>query len=170
VSKCLGTTCWARALTVAVVALVAASCGQAKVAEQAFYAQAAGQPVLIAFRSTPFKDAVAKRIVEGMANRNHPVRMIDTEKLVPGCERGCAAVVVMDSVRAGGLSGPVGRFLAGAADKQVIVLVPTSGRGTWAPRDRGIDAITGASRLDRVEDVANAVLERVSRRLGERKG
>jgi hypothetical protein len=144
-------------------ALGPGSCGAPRPAPIEVADDGAGRRVLIAARSSEFKDALVARLVEGLKARRCGTRVIDVEALGPGAAAGFDAVVIVDRVWANSLSGPAKKFLAAAPDARRILLVPTSGNGRWRPREAALDAVSCASKTSELDRVAPEILTRLDR-------
>jgi hypothetical protein len=59
-------------------------------------------------------------------------------------------------------------FLQRSRNPRNLVILTTSGDGQWAPEQMGyhLDAISSASKKERVDDIANTILSKVQKLLG----
>jgi hypothetical protein len=128
----------------------------------------AGKRVLIAARSSAFKDALVDKLLEGLKARRCGARAIDLGKLDPKAAEGFDAVVIVDRCWAWSLSRSVERFLAAAPKERRIVLVVTSGNGQWRPKGAEPDAVTCASKPGEGDRAAAEALAKLAALLEKR--
>ena len=78
-----------------------------------------------------------------------------------------AAVVVINTCLAWGLDHEVSTFLDSQKTTGNIILLTTSGEGSWLPDkgERDFDAISGASVNENVNDVARNLMKKIQERL-----
>jgi hypothetical protein len=142
-----------------VLALLAgiAACGRLETVEFGDPA-GAGRRVLIASRGTEFKRAVADRLVAALTAKGVRVRVVDMEALALEEPGDFDLVVLLDRVRAHRLSGDLRAFLARPGGAGEVVVLATAGYLDDAPALEGVDAVTSASDMTRVEATAEALL------------
>ncbi|HOX05043.1 MAG TPA: hypothetical protein PK280_01470 [Planctomycetota bacterium] len=124
----------------------------------------AGRRVLIATGQSDFKNALTARLVEGLKERRCGLRVIPVDGLTAEAAAGFDAFVIIDSCRAGSLSGPARRHLAAPGAAERTVLVPTSGNGRWKPAGRA-DAVSCASKPAESGKAAAEILAQLDRLL-----
>ena len=130
-----------------------------------------GQPtaphVLLASRSSEFKDELVVRLKNALKSEGVTLRVMGIEQL-KGADTGTySAVVVICTCIAWGLDPDVQDFIDRHSDRDNLIVVVTSGDGGWLP-DKArypVDAVSSASRLVSVEAVALDVLARIHSRL-----
>lgn len=126
--------------------------------------------VVIASGKSDFKIAVAAQLTNQLAAFNCEVEQIKLKKLKAYDVDSLAAVIILDAVHIGKLSGRVRKFIASLTPQQKtkIILICTIGETTWQFNDHKITAITSASAENRIDDVSARALARVDALLANR--
>jgi hypothetical protein len=119
--------------------------------------------VLVASRASEFKDAVVARLRQDLAAAPAYVKFIGLDDLEREDAAAYDAVVIMNTCMAWGLDPKVDGFLKRSKDRSNIVVLTTSGNGTWMPKaeGRGFDAIASASKKTDVDKIADTILEKL---------
>jgi hypothetical protein len=119
--------------------------------------------VLVASRSSGFKDALVERIREDLEAEKVSMRFVGVQKLKYEDPRDFDAVVIINTCIAWGMDPQVDGFLNKNRDAGNIVVLTTSGDGKWAPDKRGrlFDAVASASEMARVDEAAEEILRKV---------
>ncbi|MBD3240669.1 MAG: hypothetical protein GF331_08810 [Chitinivibrionales bacterium] len=125
--------------------------------------------VLIASRDSEFKRAVVERVAvalkeDGIGVKIRGVKRLDKEESAEPY----AAVVLLNRCMSWSMDYAVRRFIRHNPRHDRIIVLTTSAPGDWTPpRRRGdFDAISAASEMSRVEQVADDILAKVRMRLG----
>ena len=121
----------------------------------------AGNKVLIATQSSEFKEAVVTRIVEGLKEDLCYVKVIDLKALKDEPATEYDAVVVVNTCKAWRMTRGASRFVKNFEDKEKVVLLTTAGGGDWMPKSAGVDAITSASKSQKVDPLADEISDKV---------
>jgi len=127
-----------------------------------------GQPtVLIASRATEYKKQLVEELQKELsaAHISHIIVGIKPlEKIEP---TDYAVIVVINTCLAWGFDDEVSDFLDRHQTAGNIILLTTSGEGTWLPDKNGrdFDAISGASKKENIPDVARNLMARIQERL-----
>jgi hypothetical protein len=121
----------------------------------------AGKNVLIATQRSEFKEAVVSRIVEELEKDLCYVRVIDLKQLKREPATDYDAVVVMNTCKAWSMSRAASKFVKSFPDKERVVLLTTAGGEDWKPKGVEVDAITSASKEQKADPVADAIVVRV---------
>jgi hypothetical protein len=121
----------------------------------------ADQRVLIATQRSEFKEAVVSRILEDLRKDLCYVKVIDLRGLKDEPTAEYDAVIVVNTCKAWSLSRGASRFVKDFEDKEKVVLLTTAGGGDWMPKSAGVDAITSASKSQKVDPLAHEIVGRV---------
>jgi len=125
--------------------------------------------VLIAARSSRFKDAVVDKIFSAFQNDSVHIAATginDLNRQDPGAY---ATTVIINTCMAGTMDLKVKNFLKKNSDNESILVFTTSGSGDWLPETNGsrFDAVSSASEQSRIEPVANQIVEKIRFRLNK---
>jgi hypothetical protein len=133
---------------------------------------AAQEGVLIATQGSAFKDSIVSGVVAHLKTRKAYVKVIDVSALPSVHESEWNAIVVMHTTQIGKPQPDAQRFIAGAKNLRKVVVLSTSGAGTF--KIEGIDAISAASqrldvpkRVDEIDTRIDAILDADSSRHGQ---
>jgi hypothetical protein len=123
--------------------------------------------VLIASRASEFKGQVVERLRLGLETKPVYVKIIGLDGLEGEDAARYDAVVLINTCMAWGLDPKVDGFLKRQKQQSHVVVLTTSGNGTWMPGAEGrtYDAIASASKRADADKIADAILERVDRLL-----
>jgi hypothetical protein len=127
-----------------------------------------GKPtVLIASRDTEYKRQLVAHLQELLSDAQVSHKTIGIEQLHKVDETGYAAVVVINTCLAWGLDHDVSTFLDSRKTTANLILLTTSGEGSWLPdmRGRDFDAMSGASVKANIGYVAQELMARVQTKL-----
>ncbi len=158
----------------AVVTLMAASCAmprafwpQKDVSQTQMAAADRAPVVLMASRSSAFKEALVKKLSADLAAREIGVKIVGIGDLKDIRAEDYDAVVLINTCLAWGLDNEVQAFVDRYPRNERMIVVTTSGEGSWLPpkEDSAYDAISSASNLTRVDAVAREVTLRLYPRL-----
>jgi hypothetical protein len=120
--------------------------------------------VLVAARSSEFKDAVVRKIRESFMGTPVYIKFVGMDDLVSEKAERYSAVILVNTCMAGGFDRNVDAFLKKAPDQRKIVVLTTAGDADWKPDMKGktFDAITTASIKTDVDKVAGEIMSRVN--------
>lgn len=124
------------------------------------------QKVLIATQGSTFKDTLVAGLTEHLEQKPVYIKGVDVSALPEVNEDGWNAVVLIHACESGKLQPDVEKYLGRAKNLNKVVLLTTSGSGTWKTEDFNIDTITTASKKDRVSSLVTDVLTRLDGILG----
>ena len=118
--------------------------------------------MLVAARSSKFKDAVVARIEEAFAAEPVYMKFIGIDELKDEDGADYTAVILINTCIAWGMDRHVEGFLKRHEDQSHMVVLTTSGDGGWLPdmKGRNFDAISSASEVNRVDTVAEEIVGR----------
>jgi len=137
------------------------------------YAEAVVAPdgpfVFIASRKSEFKQALVDKIINELVVAGVNAKTTGIDDLAAINASDYAAVVVVSTCIAWGLDPEIVKFLDQHEDHSNIILVTTSGTGSWVPDkdNMNFDAISAASRKADIDTVAGDILELINARLKE---
>jgi len=126
----------------------------------------AGNKVLIATQRSEFKEAVVSRIVEDLREDLCYVKVIDLKALKDEPATLYDAVVVVNTCKAWRMTRGASRFVKDFEDKEKVVLLTTAGGGDWMPKSAGVDAVSSASKSQKVDPLADEIVGKVRKILG----
>ena len=123
--------------------------------------------VLIASRSSEYKENLVAELQKQLSAAQISQKIIGVKQLSKVDPENYAVIVVINSCLAWGLDRDVNAFLDSQETTANIIILTTSGEGSWLPSKRGrdFDAISGASVKDNVVNVAQDLIVRIQRRL-----
>jgi len=123
--------------------------------------------VLVASRSSEFKNALVARIEEAYADRTVYVKLIGLSELEGEDASQYAAVVLINTCMFWELDPDVKAFLDRHENHANMIVITTAGNPEWeAEREgRDFDAISSASQMSEVEDLSGQVVEMIGRLL-----
>ncbi|MGD9140247.1 MAG: hypothetical protein PVJ42_01770 [bacterium] len=129
---------------------------------------AAAKTLLVASRTSEFKDAVIDGIEHSFEAESIAMRFIGLQDLRYESAEDYDAVVLMNTCIAWSLDTQVDAFLNKYRDTGNIVVVTTSGDGHWEPKkqNRRFDTVASASEMARVSDVVDEITAKVRPLLG----
>lgn len=121
-----------------------------------------GKKILIASRSSEFKNAVLEKIKEEFKGDSVYIKFTGLKKLKGEDIGSYSALLLINTCMAGGMDPIAKDFLKHRNDKKVIVLT-TSGDGGWLPKikDQRFDAVATASEKDKTDSVAKEIIDKI---------
>jgi hypothetical protein len=119
--------------------------------------------VLIAARSSEFKDAVISRIKEAFKDEVVYMKFIGIDHLKKENGDDYSAVVVINTCMGWNMDRHVKSFVKRQKDQSNVVVLTTSGDGDWMPKmeDYDFDAISSASEMHKVDEIADKIIAKV---------
>jgi hypothetical protein len=118
-----------------------------------------GPSVLVATQGSPYKEAVTRGLVARLEPRPAHLQVVDVSELPPVRERDWDALVVMFSWERWRPEPHARAFIEKCSNPGKLVVLTTSGSGDR--RMAGVDAVTSASELVRVDADAAELARRV---------
>jgi menaquinone-dependent protoporphyrinogen IX oxidase len=138
---------------------------------QSLWAQAEAQKpaeqkkarILIAAEKSEFKDAVLGRVAQTLEGRGAQVKRVDLSALAQEKVNDYDALVVANTIWAWHLRKDVRKFLAPLDDAQrgKVVLFSTAGDDGWKTKEKGVHAITSASKMAKADEVVSYIVGEV---------
>jgi hypothetical protein len=126
--------------------------------------------VLIASRSSEFKDEVVERVEEGLRNEDLLyVKVIGVEALEQEDVAPYHAVILVNTCMAWKMDPKIEAFLKKQASTDRMIVLTTSGDGEWMPKKKEMefDVVTSASEEYDPQAVADQIVDKVKRLLRE---
>lgn len=126
--------------------------------------------VLLASRSSEFKDEIVQRIEDAFHNENVYVKIIGLDELALEDSNEYSAVVLINESMAWGKDPKVKAFLKQHEETGHVIVLTTSNSGGWLPnkKEHDFDAISSASKSTDVDAVANEIADKVRVLLDQR--
>ena len=123
--------------------------------------------VLVASRSSEFKDAIVDHIRDAFKDEPVYLKFIGINQLNKEDGSNYAALVLINTTMSWGMDLDVKAFLNRHQDHKHMIVLTTSGDGGWLPKleGRNYDAISSASRRADVDAVAGTITTKVQRLL-----
>ncbi|MBD3185132.1 hypothetical protein GF312_22825 [Candidatus Poribacteria bacterium] len=124
--------------------------------------------VLIASRSSDFKDVVVKKLVESFKDEKVFIKLIGMENLEEEDGNDYNAVVMLNTCMAWDMDRNVKKFLKKHDDQSNMIILTTSGDGDWLPKKDGqnFDAISSASKKANIDKAVGDIAAKVQILLG----
>jgi len=118
------------------------------------------QKVLIASRSSEFKDALVDKIKESFKDKPIYIKFIGLEGLKKEKDEKYNAVVMLNTCLSWDMDRNVKSFLKRHKDQSNMIVLTTSGDGNWKPKmkDQSFDAISAASKKENIDQVADIII------------
>jgi hypothetical protein len=123
--------------------------------------------VLIASRDTEYKRQLVAELQKLLSTEQISHNTIGIKQLEKADPTDYTAVIIINTCLAWGLDHDLITFLDRQKTTANIILLTTSGEGSWLPDKRGrdFDAMSGASVMANVENVAQELIARVQTKL-----
>lgn len=117
--------------------------------------------ILIATQGSSFKEALVMSLIEQLRTQAVYINVVDVSALPTMKEDDWQAIVIVNTCEGGQMQTDVNAYLAQAKALQKVVLLTTSGSGTWQPTGLSIDSISSASRKQRIAPLVVEMVQRV---------
>jgi hypothetical protein len=151
-----------RSLVLFIVVLVVAGCASKPVATvESGPPSAYNRKVLVATQSSKFKQAVVAEIHDQLNQNSIYLKIVDVRGLKNQSGAEFSAVVIINKCMAGRPDPRVESFIDREPQKNKIIVLTTGIRDSWKPDAPGVDAITSASVLDKSDQIARSIVNRV---------
>lgn len=125
------------------------------------------QKVLIASQGSDFKNALVEGLSTNLEQRQIYIKVLDVTVLSEVSEEDWDAVVLIHTTEMSKLQPDVKAFLDRAHDLDKVILITTSGPGTWKTDDYDVDIITSASKKEELPGLTEDILRRLDVLLSE---
>lgn len=119
--------------------------------------------VLVAARSSEFKDAVVAKIRDSFMGMPVYVKFIGVDDLEKEKAGSYTAVVLVSTCIAGGFDRHIETFISRESDQRNTIILTTAGDANWKSdkKGRNYDAVTTASIKTDVDKVADEIISKV---------
>jgi hypothetical protein len=117
--------------------------------------------VLIASQGSGFKNALVKGLSTNLEQRQIYIKVLDVTVLSGVSEKDWDAVVLIHTTEMSKVQPDVKAFLDRAHDLDKVILITTSGPGTWKTDDYDVDIITSASKKEELLGLTEDILRRL---------
>ena len=124
-------------------------------------AAASNKKVLLATQNSKFKRAVVSEIHDELNQNSVYLKIIDVRLLKNQSIAEFSAVVIINKCMAGRPDPRVESFIDSEPQKNKIIVLTTGISESWKPDAPGVDAMTSASVLDKSDQVAKSIANRV---------
>jgi len=123
----------------------------------------ATQEILIASRESEFKEKIITTIVENYQGQNVNIKIIGLSDVIAENPADYRAVLLINTCMSWDMDRKVNSFLKKYPDRDNIIVLTTSGSGEWLPKKkkRRFDAISSASEMTDVDQVAKEITEKI---------
>lgn len=119
--------------------------------------------VLVASRSSEFKDAVVGKIKEAFKDEQVYMKFIGVELLEKEKATDYDAIVMINTCMSWDMDRNVKGFLKRHEDQSNMIVLTTSGGGDWMPKMKGrnFDAVSAASKKEKVDEIASNIVDKI---------
>ena len=117
--------------------------------------------VLIATQGSAFKNALVAKVAEELGKKAVYIQVVDVTALPKTKVEGWSALVVINTCESGKMQKDAQNYLTQVKAREKVVLLTTSGSGTWTPEEFAIDSISSASKKESVQSLAAEILKRL---------
>ena len=124
-------------------------------------AAASNRKVLLATQNSKFKRAVVSKIHDELNQNSVYLKIVDVKLLKNQSSAEFSAVVIINKCMAGRPDPRVESFIDSEPQKNKIIVLTTGILDSWKPDASGVDAMTSASVLDKSDQVAKIIVNRV---------
>ncbi len=122
---------------------------------------ASDKKVLVATQNSKFKQAVVSEIYDRLNQNAIYLKIIDVNGLKSQSTAEFSAIVIINRCMAGRPDPRVESFIDREPQKNKIIVLTTGIQDSWKPDTPGVDAMTSASVLDKSDQIARSIVERV---------
>lgn len=121
--------------------------------------------VLVASRSSEFKQAIVDKIREAFQEKAVYVKFIGLGEIEKEKAEHYDAIVMINTCMSWDMDRSVHGFLDRYKDHNNMIVLTTSGDGNWLPKMKGrnFDAISSASKMANVDEVAGNIIMKIGR-------
>ena len=123
--------------------------------------------ILIAVYHTRFKDSVVSVISETLKRDGYSLTIIDIKNLNSDTIDDFHLTIMITWRRVFRLSSRARKVLKKLKEKDKVIMLVTAKKEEWEYGDREIDAITCASKVENVDEIADVVVKKVRAHLDE---
>lgn len=122
--------------------------------------------VLIATQGSTFKETLVSGIIEDLGKKQMYIKVIDVSALPEIEEEHWNTLILINTCQSSSLQPDVKDYLTQTQKPDHLVLLTTSGSGSWKPETSPVDSISSASKKGNVGPLVAEILKRVETILG----
>jgi hypothetical protein len=119
--------------------------------------------VLIATQRSAFKNALVASVAKRLAKKPAYINVIDVTALPELQTDEWSALVFITTCQSSEMQKDVRTYLKQINAFENVVLLTTSGSGTWTPEELTVDSISSASRKHKIQPVVTEILKRLDK-------
>jgi hypothetical protein len=125
--------------------------------------KATGAKVLIVSRASDYKRALVEKIKGALQTDSTYVKCTGLTKLKNEDASQYAVIVIMNTCMSWDWDRNIRAFLKGKPDARNVIVLTTSGNGTWKPRKNpaNVDAVASASLNSGVDATATTIISKI---------
>ena len=124
--------------------------------------------VLVATQNSKFKQAVVSEIYDELKRNSIYLKIVDVKYLKSQSTGEFSAVVIISKSMAGRPDPRVESFIDSHPQKDKFIVLTTGLSDSWKPDVPGLDAISSASVMDKSDQVAKSIVDRVLARVNSK--
>lgn len=109
--------------------------------------------ILIASQGSDFKNALLTNLVESIKNDSTYIKVIHTSDLDRAELEYWRSIIIINTCVADKLQKSVTNFINKVPNEYPLHMVITAGDGRWMPADLHVDAISTASKLNKIDEI-----------------
>lgn len=117
--------------------------------------------VLVVIQNSKFKQAVVSGIYDELNQNSIYLKIIDVKGLKNQSTTEFSAIVIINKCMAGRPDPRVESFIDREAQKNKMIVLTTGILDSWKPDAPGVDAITSASVLEKSDQIARSIANKV---------
>ena len=121
----------------------------------------AGKVLLVVTQNSKFKRSVVSGIYDELNQNSIYLKIIDVKELKNQSTTEFSAIVIINMCMAGRPDPRVESFIDREAQKNKIIVLTTGILDSWKPDAPGVDAITSASVLEKSDQIARSIANKV---------
>ncbi len=117
--------------------------------------------ILIASQGSSFKNALVSDIIKKLKSDSTYIKIIDVSHLNEIEESQWQSIIIINTCIADKLNSTVIQFMNQLKNVNPVVLFATAGDGRWKPSNISVDAISSASRMNKIETISEEILNQI---------
>ncbi|MEO0293533.1 MAG: hypothetical protein ABIN61_04830 [candidate division WOR-3 bacterium] len=124
--------------------------------------QEAETKILIASQGSEYKNLLVDTLTTRLRNKNFYVKVIDISSLKEIHQEEWDFEILIHTTEAWRVPEPVREFLGRVKNPNEVILVITSGVGSWKPEGFNVEMITSASKTFDIPEISNKIMDRIN--------
>lgn len=148
-------------LPVLFVGIALSGCAPCMVREVEIGDKSRTNRILIATQQSEFKEAVVSKVVDALKNHAGYIKVIGLGKLAEESSEDYDAIAIINACMVWQLDPQASDFLDSVQEKEKVVLLTTAGGEGCRPEKAQVDAITSASKMSKVDRIAETLVNKV---------